>query len=573
MSTNPFRKLELRTAWYVFAACLAVFAYFYGLDSQYAPRNGDELVYAHITRLTAESGHLLPLRSELNSMRNTKPPLLFWQGILSTDWGREWDLWHLRFPGVIYTLLTAVLIFLLTRRIAKQSEAGFLAALAFLAFFSTYRFGRPYLTNPPEVFWLFLPFFFFLYLGRAAVESRFLFPAAGGTAIGIGLLYKSFALVAPVCAGLAWWMLHERRYRLGSFLLRDAWKLALAALLALGIFCLWFALDPDPQAVLKEFVLGENMGKMTPQGGSYVKGLLWGGSSVWALAGGFLSDTGLLIFPFVSLIFLAAARRGRMEEPEKLLWIWILTQFVFFSLPSQRSGRYLLDAMPAVAVLLALNWERIPRAAFILSLACSGLAAAGIGYLSLRLAMETGGGMLYPAVYWLLPCGTVILAAAAIALRRLTRPVVPVAVLLVFLSFAAFLRPFDGASGNFSEEAQRYAKGRDVWVPCNFRAKDEGHRFVLPGALVHGYTEKGAPDLAAAASRFPLFAFRMPLSRVPDRPGCTVVGERLVIRSRHSNRELKEMILHGRVMQHFFAREYLIESSEAGSTPPRDECR
>ncbi|MEQ1916372.1 MAG: glycosyl transferase family 39, partial [Gallionella sp.] len=101
--------------WYIAAVLLAVFTYFYGLDSQYIPKNGDEYPYKHITRLTADSGHLLPLQSQMENMRNTKPPLLFWQGIASTDGGKHWDLWDLRYPSVIYTLLTAALLFLLGR--------------------------------------------------------------------------------------------------------------------------------------------------------------------------------------------------------------------------------------------------------------------------------------------------------------------------------------------------------------------------------------------------------------------------------------------------------------------------
>ena len=93
MSTeSPFRL-----AWYGIVTVLAVFTYFYGLDSQHIPNNGDEYPYEHITRLTANSGHLLPLQSQLNDMRNTKPPMLSWQGIASTDWGQNWTLWNLRF--------------------------------------------------------------------------------------------------------------------------------------------------------------------------------------------------------------------------------------------------------------------------------------------------------------------------------------------------------------------------------------------------------------------------------------------------------------------------------------------
>ncbi len=37
--------------------CMATFTYFFGLDSLQIPKNGDEFPYAHIARLTADSGH------------------------------------------------------------------------------------------------------------------------------------------------------------------------------------------------------------------------------------------------------------------------------------------------------------------------------------------------------------------------------------------------------------------------------------------------------------------------------------------------------------------------------------
>ncbi|HVQ16009.1 MAG TPA: hypothetical protein VMS40_20555, partial [Vicinamibacterales bacterium] len=50
---------------YGLAIILALFTYFYSLDSQHIPKNGDEYPYEHITRMTAASGHWLPLQSEL----------------------------------------------------------------------------------------------------------------------------------------------------------------------------------------------------------------------------------------------------------------------------------------------------------------------------------------------------------------------------------------------------------------------------------------------------------------------------------------------------------------------------
>ena len=69
----------------------AALTYLFGLGGAYAPTNGDEMVYIHIARMTAESGHWLPLQSEIIDTRNTKPPLLFWQAIAAGDWGRNWN--------------------------------------------------------------------------------------------------------------------------------------------------------------------------------------------------------------------------------------------------------------------------------------------------------------------------------------------------------------------------------------------------------------------------------------------------------------------------------------------------
>src|SRR5262245_15942393 len=104
--------------WHTLAIVLAVFTYLYGLDSQHIPKNGDEYPYLNIARTTAASGRWLPLQSDLPEMRNTKPPLLFWQGIVSTEWGRRWTLWNLRWPSVVYTLLTAAMALLVAWRLS-----------------------------------------------------------------------------------------------------------------------------------------------------------------------------------------------------------------------------------------------------------------------------------------------------------------------------------------------------------------------------------------------------------------------------------------------------------------------
>ena len=557
---------------YALALLLAVFTYFYGLDSQHIPKNGDEDPYAHITRLTAASGHLLPLQSELDGMRNTKPPLLFWQGIASTRWGQDWDLWHLRYPSVIYTLLTALLVLLLAKKLSGQLETGFIAALTFLAFFSTYRFGRPFLVNPPEVFWFFLPFFTLLYWRSAAFTSKLALPLLFGIEIGIGLLYKSFALLAPIGLVLVLWYLHQRRYQWREFFIKDAYKPVITGVVALSLFALWFAVDPDPQSVWREFVVGENAAKFHARSGSYWANLLWGGSSVWALMLGYPMNAGLLAFPVAALFFVAYRRRHQLGDAEKMLWIWMAVLFVVFAVPNQRSARYLLEAMPGVAVLCALNWQRIPRWVFMLTLAAAGAVLLLLLFLARSLQNETAD--MYGWAYWLLFGGTLTLALFAMFCPRFTRSLVNVVALLTLLSLAAFLQPFGGAMGVYDEAAQREVRGKEVWGVCNFRAHDEGLHFLLPGAQVQGYDEGWNLSPDELAARYRIFTLQLPLDAKACE-GCRVIGKRLDIRSRQNPAEVRAM-LGGDVFRHLFVQELLVESDHAQANVPdpgKNGCR
>ena len=96
-------------------------------------------------------------------MRNTKPPLLFWQAMVAGNWGQNWQLWALRVPSLIYTLLITGAIAATVRRLSNDNRSALIAACVYLAFFSTFRYGRPYLTSAAETFWLDLPMFWLLW--------------------------------------------------------------------------------------------------------------------------------------------------------------------------------------------------------------------------------------------------------------------------------------------------------------------------------------------------------------------------------------------------------------------------
>jgi 4-amino-4-deoxy-L-arabinose transferase-like glycosyltransferase len=545
-------------AWYGLAAILAVFTYFYGLDSHHIPKNGDEYPYEHITRLTAARGHWLPLQSEIPEMRNTKPPLLFWQGMVSTNWGHDWTLWDLRWPSAVYTMLTAGLALLVAWKLSGQLETGLVALLTFLAFFSTYRYGRPFLTDSPSTFWLFVPCCAVLWQ-PAIIDSRLAAPLLLGIATGIGLLYKSFALVVPVGLFFGWWYLRHRHYVVRTFLARDAGKVVILGGVALAVFSLWFLFDPDPRAIVNEFVLRENAGKFGAPG-DYVKNFVWGGSSIWRLLVSYPVNAGLLMFPVIAMFVVTFKRRTELSEGETLLWMWVATLLVVFSLPSQRDERYLLPAMPALAVLCALNWERIGDGAFKASLVATGVALGLLAYLSVRLEQGVLEGGLYPVGYWALVILAIIVVIVSVAGPKLARLCVNVAILLALLTFAAFLRPFDGSAGIYDARAQLVTNGRTVWVPVNFAAKEEGYRFLLPGADVRPYPLDAKPNLAELLAQGDLVTIRLPITG-PRLSAGVVLGERLDIGTRHTPEQILDM-LRGHVFEHLFVRELLVE--EAG---------
>jgi 4-amino-4-deoxy-L-arabinose transferase-like glycosyltransferase len=438
------------------------------------------------------------------------------------------------------------------------------AVLAYLAFFTTYRYGRPFLTNAPEVFWLFVPFFTLLYWRPASFASRVVLPGAMGLALGVGLLYKSFALTVPVGIGLALWYLHSREYRVPDFLSKDLGKVIAALVISLAMFSVWFLLDPDPRAVWDEFVVGENVGKFDLTG-SYLPGLLWGRFSFPSLALGFLLNAGLLVLPVVALLVSSWCRRRELSDGERLLWIWVVALFVVYCFPSQRSSRYLLPAMPAVAVLLALYWPRIRRGVLAATLVLAGLPLVAIAGLSLGLQDILPGPTPYGPGHWALLGLTGVVLLLALVVPTFRRAGVLAGALLVLASFSSLLRPLDGPVGRYDAAAQDALAGRDVWVPVDFIAKEEGYRLLLPGARVHGYRDERDASAQALLERYPLVAVRL---RPGDRAGdeAVVLGERFDLRGRHRDDEIREMLA-GNVLGHLLVREVLVERPRRVATP------
>jgi len=577
--------------WWALLIC-AIGLYFYGLGSPYAPTNGDEMVYIHIARLTAASGHWLPLVSDLDNMRNTKPPFLFWQAMASGDWRAQGGLFSLRWPSVAYTLLTTALLGWIALRISGQWRTALLAAIIFLAFFSTYRYSRVYLTSAPETFWLALPLWYLLWQQSAANDSprsaQAVQPRHGswsgwgyllaGLVMGIGLLYKSFALIAPAAAtlGCALWLRQGARH--WNIFWRTGIGVGASTIVAMGVFALWFVLDPDPQAVWQEFVVGENAGKLQTDG--YWQAAWNGDYPLWQQALAYPENAGLLLPVALGLCWygLSAAWRGQWrawaETPQGTLLIWLLVWLLVFSIPSQRSARYVIPAMPAFAILLALYWERLARTWFIAVLLIAAIALtllARIGWV--MQGMGIGNALdasftLYFAALGLAACLAGLLRAGW------TRASALVATFALYGCFSAMTAPLSGAQAGYSPEIQTRMQGQRIAVPNGFNAQYERFNFLLPGATLVPYdaerrdTDTHRPDLppterlAYLLERFDAVVWLdsdATQTQVSCLPHCEVLAQRWHVKSRHRAGEVTLSNL-WQPQEWLFGRELLIVS-------------
>jgi 4-amino-4-deoxy-L-arabinose transferase-like glycosyltransferase len=558
---------------------LGVITYLYGLDSRFAPKNGDEYPYMHIVRMTADAGSWLPLQSEMDGIKNTKPPLVFWEGIASTNWGSNWTLLALRWPSVLYTGLTALILFLAVARFSGKKQIGLLAVLVWLSFFATYRYGRPFLTDPPEVFWLSLPFFALLYWGRAAFESKLLFPLLAGACLGMALLAKSFAYIVPATFALGLFYWRWREWSIPQVLIRDLYKVILIGILAIGIFGLWFLLDPFPESVWKEFVLGENAGKFEARSSNYFLDFVRGGDSIWMLAVTTLANAGLFFFVLISALLQCWRERRFISLEESLLLLLALAFFIVFSLPSQRSGRYLLPVMPALAALIALYWDRLPLWGFRIALALQLILLAALAWVggNLQLSSFLGQSGIWGYSFWHWGLMSTSIALVFLGLVNPTRckTLALTGCFLCYCALTSSLSPLDGALGRYSQSTIQAVAGQDVWVPCDFRAKDEEYRLLLPGAKLHGYSAKDAGQINVLSDTYPLVAVQSAIGVEPVLcESCKIVGKRMEMRARHSDAEIRAILM-GQIGEHLFVNEYLISTPITMVLPlvGKDACR
>jgi hypothetical protein len=222
--------------------------------------------------------------------------------------------------------------------------------------------------------------------------------------------------------------------------------------------------------------------------------------------------------------------------------------------------------MPALAMLLTIYWQRIPRGWFVLSLLmCSftiGLFGRiawvaddlGIGNRAQFIMTELAVMIGFMLVFW------------GVVSANQTRKCTVAATLVTFGVFGLTTAPFDGPSGTYSTASQIAVQKKRIAVPSNFNGQFERFEFLLPGNQLLPYdTEKQANNaqdlqrLLAAHDAVVWLQTRHESTKPPGTLGCTTLGERWVIKGRHRDGEITLSNL-WQPEQWLFQREWLIST-------------
>jgi hypothetical protein len=138
--------------------------------------------------------------------------------------------------------------------------------------------------------------------------------------------------------------------------------------------------------------------------------------------------------------------------------------------------------MPALAVLIALHWQRIPRAWY----AASIVLCLPVMLLLTRICQALYTLSVASASEWIVVAGIAILSAAVALVgfisARWTRASALAVSLGLYALVNAVLAPLSGPAGHFALNAEQLQGKSTVAVPSSFNAQYERYQFLLPDA-------------------------------------------------------------------------------------------
>ncbi|MCF8169396.1 MAG: hypothetical protein K9J77_12405 [Rhodoferax sp.] len=270
-------------------------------------------------------------------------------------------------------------------------------------------------------------------------------------------------------------------------------------------------------------------------------------------------NAGLLFFVVLGWMLFGAVRAFKrrnslqLSPAQRILLVWLLVWLVVFTLPSQRSARYVIPAMPALAIWMALTWDKIPKVWFwitLLILAPALVMLARIGWVMGELQIASSTQLILTLLA--ASVGLIALLAGGIV-PRWSRNASLVACLAVYATFSAMVAPLSTPEVGYSDTVRNQWQGRRIAVPNGFTGQYERFNFILPGNTLLPYDSDGRNTGALQPELAPEERLRFLLSQfdavvwVQDSldqtnpsclPSCQLLGARWHVKSRHKSGEV-----------------------------------
>ena len=309
----------------------------------------DEGRYGEIGRWMLVSGDWLTPR--LNGIPFFhKPPYLHWLEAISLATFGVNEL-ALRLVPALHVGLMLVALYLAGRTISTEQTAR--RAALMLGTSLSFLLGGQYINHDMLVAsWIGVAIWCFAFSFMAGAKPQALLARLGFVACALGMLSKGLIGIALPGLVILVWLVWTRQLKKVLYL---PWISGLMLFAAIALP--WFVMAQQKYPQLFDYMfVNQHFKRYTAS--SYNNPQPW-----WFYLAGLV----LLLFPWVFFALAQLRRRAvaavQVEPPvasqwTALCWIWAVAITLFFSLPNSKLIGYVLPAVPPLALLAALGWQR-----------------------------------------------------------------------------------------------------------------------------------------------------------------------------------------------------------------------
>lgn len=336
-TVNEWRREERWImAGFILASGVLLFLNLWGRSLE----NHGYLRYAEVAREMIRSGDWIVPRYN-GDIFIDKPPLLFWLiAIPSSLYGSVTPL-IARLPSFFLAWIGVIVLCFWAKRVYGMLRSGLIAGGVLLSSYQYFFQSRFAKTDTPLCVFILLSLYFF-YLGYHEPRwKRFLFHGLSFGFMGLGNLMKGpFGMIPLVILSI--FLIKEKETK------RLTSKEFLVGYIILVLTSLpWVFLFIDRVGFEQAITLMKENKILSRQAPVYFYFLeIWGQFSPWSI-----------LLPFMGL-YVWKERERIWHSDESLLSIWVIVLFVLLTLFKVKASRYLLPALPPLALIVGGMWKK-----------------------------------------------------------------------------------------------------------------------------------------------------------------------------------------------------------------------